>query len=88
MAAVGDELDGRTISGVDMRTEGLSEVALTFRADFDDGAKGIYLVTLPEPSVLLGSLTGFATLLALARRRRHGSPADLLVNEVMSNFPD
>jgi len=69
VVALGDLLDGRTVEGVDFRSEGLSGDKLTFRADFEDGAEGIYLVRLPESGALLGSIASLAAIGLWARLR-------------------
>jgi len=69
VVARGDLLDGRTVAAVDFRSEGLSGDHLTFRADFEDGAQGIYLVYLPEPGALLGSVVALAAIGLCTRLR-------------------
>ena len=57
------------VAGVAFRSEGLSGDQLTFRADFEDGAQGIYLVSLPEPGAALSGVAALLTIGLCANRR-------------------
>jgi hypothetical protein len=73
---VGDELDGKTIVGVDLGTSGSAPLEaldgdkIAFRALFDD-SEGIYVATVPEPHAALAGICAMAVvaLVAVARRR-------------------
>lgn len=71
--ATGELLDGKSISSLNLGSEGLNGNQIAFQVIFDDGSQGIYVAkAVPEPSPALGTLAAgaFATSLMLKRRRK------------------
>jgi hypothetical protein len=72
LIAVGDPLDGRTVSGLQFGRGGLDATAFTFEADFTNGTSGVYyaqITPVPEPGILFGPAAVTLGLIALASRR-------------------
>jgi hypothetical protein len=63
----GDELDGKTLTNLQIGLDAISGNTIGFLASFDDGSAGIFSAMIPEPSPL--ALLA-ASLLALAWWRR------------------
>jgi hypothetical protein len=75
--AVGDVLDGKTISGLTFSNFGLDANSLAFGVSFTDGSSAVYKAMVPEPSALVLSLTilALAAGAGVVRRRPAAPPA-------------
>jgi hypothetical protein len=71
---VSDLLAGRTSSDFDLGAETLSGDQLAFTAFFEDGTRGIYLATIPEPASALLLAIGLLAVSAGPRSRRRRRP--------------
>ena len=67
--AIGDPLDGKTISGLGFGPRGLEGSQVLVSASFTDASTGVFLATLPEPSAFSSLAIGLVALLGCSRRR-------------------
>jgi hypothetical protein len=70
---LGDSLDGKTLSSLELGSEGLSGLSIAFHALFTDGSEGIYIATIPEPSTFWLLLLALPATPWLRPRIRKGS---------------
>jgi hypothetical protein len=69
IVAVGDALDGKTVSALRMDKQGLDDKRLAFAADFTDGSSGVFVASIPEPATAFLLMFGLLGLSATRRRR-------------------
>jgi len=58
----GDELDGKTVTNVQIGLDAISGNRIAFLASFADGSSGVFTATIPEPSPLALLAAGLAAL--------------------------
>jgi hypothetical protein len=62
--ATGDRVFGQTVRNLEMDVEGLSGNQIAFLAEFDNGNSGIFIATIPEPSMALLLAVGLFSIWA------------------------
>lgn len=77
VVAVGDSIEGHTVSGVSLVAGGFDGSMIAFQASFSGGSSGLYVATVPEASTFTLAIIGLVSAAAWRlQRTRHASSAN------------